>query len=53
MLHDGKVVSNLKPDDFYELCKRAGYSEAVSQKAATAHANVRLDQHDAATVRNI
>jgi hypothetical protein len=45
MLHDPDIVPNLKADPFYELCLRAGYSEDAAQKAATAHANHRLDRN--------
>lgn len=44
MLHDPQVAPNLRAEQFLELAKRAGYSEDAAQKAATAHANRRLDQ---------
>lgn len=43
MLHDPKVTGNLKTDSYMQLCRDAGYSEEVAQKAGTAWANKRLD----------
>jgi hypothetical protein len=43
-LENPEVGGRLNANDFYELCRKAGYSEEVSQKAATARANSILDR---------
>ena len=43
-LEDHTYSGILDSEQFYELCKRAGYDEDVAQKAANHRANARLDK---------
>jgi hypothetical protein len=38
------IASSLTADGMLELCRKAGYSEESSQKAATNQANARMDR---------
>jgi len=42
-LQDPQIGGNADPDTILELCRKAGFSEEESQKAAAKRANDRLD----------
>ena len=44
MLHNPQVVGTLNTEEFFELCKTAGYSKQAAQKAASAWAWKRMQK---------
>lgn len=44
MLHDPTMSGDLTAEQFYDLCRDAGYDEATSQRAASQRALERVRQ---------
>jgi hypothetical protein len=48
LMHDPQVAGNLDTEQYMELCKQAGYTEAETQKAGTRWAAARLERNQKA-----